>query len=73
MLTIQLKLMVLVQLMPDAGPDAKVGFLSQTGAHILIETALSQGCFFIIYSSPQATETALKLGQKTWPIASALR
>lgn len=53
--------MFLVQLIPEAEPDAAAGFLSQTGAHILIETASSQGCFFIIYSSPQATETALKL------------
>lgn len=64
--------MFLVQLIPDAEPDATADFLSQTGAHILIETASSQGCFFIIYSSPQATETALKLWQKILPIASAL-
>lgn len=65
--------MFLVQLIPDAEPDATVGFLSQTGVQILREMASSQGCFFIIYSSPQATETALKLWQKTLPIANALR
>lgn len=64
--------MFLVQLIPDAEPDATVGFLSQTGAHILIEMASSQGCFFIIYSSPQATEMHWNW-QKTLPIASALR
>lgn len=46
-LAVQLKVMFFTRLIAGAEPDATAAFLSQPDAHILKETASSQGCFLL--------------------------
>lgn len=57
-------------------PDGwrQMSFFSHTDAHVFEwELASSRSCFFMISTSPQATETTTKVGQERFLTPSALR